>query len=196
MMEGGMGMPEPLTTADLAPITDAITAAGVPEDQISVLMPGSFSSYTGIGGPLAAELRFTIDNPVTEDLTSLAMSVQQAALDAGLSLQHLGVTYSGEDCPGLAQQAREAAVADAQQRAQGLADALGVELGELVQAADGSVYFGPLSLDPSACVSQTGMYESYGPGLEPPFNPAQPAEIVIVATVTLTFEIGDDAPDA
>ena len=196
-MPGDIGMtPSPLTTADLTPITDAIIAAGVPADQISVLMPGSFSSFTGIGGPLAAELRFTIDNPVTEDLTALAASVQQASLDAGLSLQHIGVTYSGDDCAGLAQQAREAAVADAQQRAAGLADALGVELGELVQAADGSFFFGPFSLDPTACVSQAGMETGYGPGIEPPFDPSQPAEIVIVTTVTLTYAMGSEEPTA
>jgi hypothetical protein len=188
---GPTGMPSPLTEEDVAPIVDALAAAGVPADQISVLVPNASSSFfTGIGGPQSAEIRFTVDDPVVDDLASMAESAQEAAFDAGLNLVYVGATYHGEDCAALAQQAREAAVEDARARAEGLAEALGVELGDLIQAADGSFFFGPSSLDPSVCISQIGLDTGIGPGINPPFDPAQPAEIVIISTVTLTFAIG------
>jgi uncharacterized protein YggE len=193
MTDPAMVMPAPLTEADLAPIVDAVVAAGVAEAEITVLAPSTFSSFTGPGGPQTADIRFSVADPAVEDLTALAQSAQQAALDAGLSLMHVGVTYLGDDCATLQQQARTAAVADAQARAEGLAEALGVELGELIQAADGSIFYGPYGGDPTRCVSQLFSDTGYGPGVDPPFDPTHPAEVVIVANVTLTFAMGEDA---
>ena len=51
MTDPAMVMTAPLTEADLAPIVDAVVAAGVAEAEITVLAPSSFSSFTGPGGP-------------------------------------------------------------------------------------------------------------------------------------------------
>lgn len=182
----GMGVPAPLTEADLAPITEAIVASGVASDQIEVLVPAFSSMYTGPGGPGNAQIRFSVADPDATELTELFQTLQATAMDEGLSLDHMGVRYSGADCAALEQEARTAAVADARSNAENLAVALGGELGTLVQAAD-SNYFG---YDTSGCSpAMPDDFGPYGDGTEPAFDPSKPAEVVVYAQVTLTYEL-------
>jgi hypothetical protein len=182
--------PPVLSEDDLAPIVDAVVAAGVPQDQIQVIIPAFTSMITGFGSVGGAQLRFSVDDPAVKDLAALAVSVNRAATSAGLSIQHIGVVYLGDDCAALLQEAEAKAVADAQARAERLAGALGATLGDLTQAAD-SLYFGPYGFDGSNnCEPITTDYMGpYGEGILPAFDPSKPAEAVEIAQVTLTYSL-------
>jgi hypothetical protein len=194
-MEGGPVGPPALTEEDLAPIVDAIVAAGVPSDQIQVISPAFSSMFTGWGGPGGAQLRFEVPNPTLDGLTALVLAVNDAAVAQGITVQHTGVHYVGGDCEALVQEARVAAVADARARAEGLADALGVALGDLTQAAD-NLYYGPyggISGTGGCGPSTPEDFGPYGPGMLAAFDPTVPAEAVAYAQVTLTFALGASA---
>jgi uncharacterized protein YggE len=107
----------------------------------------------------------------------------QAVAEGGiLYVQNVGVTYSVDDCDALLAEARGAAVEDARDNGAGLAEALGVGLGDIQGASE-------YSYDPygySGCQSQSGtpVYAQYE---GPPYDPAQPAEVQIVSQVTISF---------
>jgi hypothetical protein len=189
-----VGMPPALTETDVAPIVDAIAGAGVPRAQIEVIIPAFTSMFSGPGGPGGAQLRFSLDHPTLDGLRALVRAVSDAASGVSLSLEHFGVHYVGGDCAALQQQAREAAVADARTRAEGLASALGVTLGELTQAAD-NLFYGPYGIGTAGGCGPSAPEDSgpYGPGMLPPFDAAVPAAAVAYAQVTLTFAMGPAA---
>jgi len=126
--------------ADLVPVVEAITGAGIASDAIAVTIPASTSIF-GPGGPEIAEVGVTIDQPQSGAMVELVSAVTAAAQQSGLSVLHVGSRYEAADCVALLQEARDAAIADAKLRAEGLAQALGVTLGELVQAGE-YPYFG------------------------------------------------------
>jgi uncharacterized protein YggE len=188
-------MPAVLTAADVAPVVDALVGAGIGQEAIEIV--SSAMPMYGPGGPQVLQIRFEVANPVVADLAELVGTAREAALGAGLSLDFVGVTYGGADCVALAREAQAAAVADARQRAEGLAAALGVELGDLVQAADYS--YGPTFDDASgSCgprMDPSGGYTDYGYGV-PLFDPRMPAEVVVYASVTLVYAFGAAEPTA
>jgi uncharacterized protein YggE len=183
MMPGGL-----ITAEEIEPIVAEIVAAGVAEADIEVTIPASNSSMMG-PFPGGAMLSFEVPEPTQEGLSELAQGLHAAALAARLSIQHLGVRYVSDDCEALLQEASDAAVADARTRAERMARSLGVELGELVQAA------GPAFVDPAAqgaCgpTIRNMNYGPWGPGMEQPFDPTLPAEAAVSTQVTLTFAMG------
>ena len=170
---------EPITEAELQPLVDAIKAQGVSDSDIEVtIYPASY--YGPYGSPTA---RVTVTLRDMSKVGSLIDAGNQAAAGTGtLYIQNVGVTYSVNDCDGLLKEARRAAVEDARDNGAGLAEALGVGLGDIQGASE-------YSYDPygySGCQSQSGpvpVYEKY----MPPFDPAQPAEVQIVSQVTISF---------
>ncbi|MGD9710873.1 MAG: SIMPL domain-containing protein [Thermomicrobiales bacterium] len=96
--------------------------------------------------------------------------------------------FEPADCVTLLQEARDAAIADAQQRAEGLAASLGGTLGSLIQASETPFYgaAGNTSCDPAGEV-----YGPYGPGTLPAFDPrAAEAEVHLQVTLTYALELG------
>jgi len=175
--------PSPITEADLKPLVDAIETQGVSEDDIEVtVIPGG--GYYDPYGPVAtARVTVTLRDmdkvgPVVEDGTA---AVSETDI---LFLQNVGVSYRVDDCDALLDEARRAAIEDARDNGEGLADALGVSRGALLAAWE-------YSYDPtgySACTEDSysyGLYEYEGP----PYNPAAPAEVQIVSNVSLTYAI-------
>ena len=170
--------PEPITEADLQPLIDAIKAQGVSDADIEVTIYPS--SYYGPYGSPTALVTVTLHD--VSKVGSLIDAANQAVAASGtLYIQNTGVTYSVSDCDTLLKEARKAAVEDARNNGAGLAEALGVGLGEIQGATE-------YSYDPygySGCQSQSGgpVYDKY----MPPFDPAQPAEVQIVSQVTISF---------
>jgi uncharacterized protein YggE len=183
MMPGGA-----ITEEQIEPIVAEVVAAGVAEADIEVTIPATNSMMMG-PYPGGALLSFEIAEPTQEGLSELAQALHAAALDARLGIQHLGVRYLTDDCEALLQQASDAAVADARTRAERLARSIGVELGELVQAAE-MPYFDPATT--GSCGQELpGMaYGPYGPGMDQPFDPSLPVEATVAIQVTLTFAMG------
>jgi len=184
--------PTALTEQDLKPLVEAIKAQGVAEDDIEVtIIPGG--GYYGPYGPeTTARVTVTLRDadkvgPVVEaGTTAVEMLTVTSSGDASgtLFLQNIGVSYRVDDCDALLDEARGAAIEDARDNGEGLADALGVSRGALLAAWE-------YSYDPtgySACSEDSysyGLYEYEGP----PYNPAAPAEVQIVSNVSLTYAI-------
>jgi uncharacterized protein YggE len=183
--EGPMG-PVGLSEEQLGPVIDVIMGTGVAQDAIEVTIPSSNSPF-GLGGPETAEIRAAIDQPQRENLANLVAAIHAAAPNGGLTVLYVGARYDAADCATLMQQARDAAIADANQRAEGLAQGLGVTLGELVQAGE-SPYFGPTGTDSCAPAGTEGDFGPYGPGTDPPFDP-NATEAMVTVQVTLTYAI-------
>jgi len=175
-----------LSDEQLGPVIDVITGAGIGEDALEVTIPASSSPF-GPGGPETAEIRATIDQPQGEDLAILVAAIRATAPNSGLTVLHVGARFEAADCAALIQQARDAAIADANQRAEGLAQGLGVTLGELVLGSE-SPFFGPTGTDSCAPAGTASDFGPYGPGTDPAFDP-DATEAMVTVQVTLTYAI-------
>lgn len=183
--EGPMGL-GPLSVEQLDPVIEAIAGTGISNDAIVATVPATTSIF-GPGGPETAEVRVTIDQPQPGDLTDLVAAVNAVVQRSGLTVLHVGARYEAADCVSLIQEARVAAIADAKLRAEGLAQGLGVTLGELTQASE-SPYFGPTGMDTCALAGTSAEFGPYGPGSDPAFDP-NATEATVTVQVTLTYEI-------
>ncbi len=186
---GPMGMPT-VSAEQVDAVVEAITATGIGSDAIATTVP-AYSSMFGPGGPETAELRVTIEQPQAGDLIDLVAAVQAVAKQSGLAVLFVGARYEAADCASLVQEARVAAIADAQVRVEGLAQGLGVTLGELTQASE-SPYFGPIGIDPCSLAGTSEGFGPYGPGTEPAFDP-NATEVTVTAQVTLSYDIAPAA---
>jgi len=136
-----------ITKADLQPVIDALTGAGVSASDIEFLDQGYYDPYYS-----SATLRATIKSIGSVDTAVQAAQNAAANLD-GISLQSTNLTYTLQDCSALEKAAMQAAVSDAHDRAGILASAIGVTLGTVSGASDYSYspygspcsggYFGP-----------------------------------------------------
>lgn len=174
---------EPITEADLQPLVDAIKAQGVSDTDIEVTIYPS--SYYGPYGTPTARVTVTLDD--VSKVGSLIDAGNQAVADTGtIWIQNVGVIYSVNDCDALLKEARRAAVEDARDNGAGLAEALGVGLGDIQGATEYSYDPYGYSYGYSGCQSQSGgpvYYEYEGPS----YDPAQPAEVQIISNVTISF---------
>jgi hypothetical protein len=170
--------PESLTEADLAPLIDAIKAQGVSDADIEVVIsPALYGSYA----PGTARVTVTLDNPA-DRVGPLVDAGTQAVNESGtLTLQNVNVLYTVDDCSALLGEARRAAVEDGRENGDGLADALGVSLGDLLAASEYA--YSPYGLSP--CDPTFNNYPYGYEGMA--YDPAMPAEVQIVSNVALTF---------
>ena len=170
--------PTPITEADLQPLIDAIKAQGVSDADIEVtIYPASSYGYYG-----SSTVRVTVTLHDMSKVGAIVDAGNQAVAESGtLYIQNVGVTYSVNDCDVLLREARRAAVEDARDNGAGLAEALGVGLGDIQGATE-------YSYDPygySGCQSQSGpVYAQYE---GPSYDPAQPTEVQIYSQVTISF---------
>ncbi len=179
----------PLTEADLQPLVDTIKAQGVSESDIEVTIYPS-NDYPGYATPTArvtATLRDTskvgsLIDAVNQKTTLITAANQAVAGSGTIYIANVGVIYSVNDCDALLKEARKAAVQDARNNGAGLAEALGVGLGDVQGATEYSSYD---SYGNSSCQPQSG--QVYYPYEGPSYDPAQPAEVQIVSNVTISF---------
>ena len=170
---------EPFTEADLAPIVDALVDRGVPRGDIEVVIHAEGGKF----GPTTAQVRATVRDPEGK-LESLVEAAGDAANSIpGVSFFDTTVLYAVDDCAPLEREALRAAIEDATERAQLLADTLDRTLGDLVFASESFFSpFAPSPCDPSALGFEE--FEFFG-GM--PFDPSQPAEVELVSSASLTF---------
>jgi uncharacterized protein YggE len=194
-------MPEPSGTPRMtpqetvAPVVDALTAAGVPEGDIEILSNPYSGDYGPAGGPVTSVIRFDLTAPTTEQISGLLDVAIPAATDAGLYVNMASAIYGVADCETLERQAREAAIADARQQAELQANLLDVTLGDLVASRDdpyaeimyGGGYSGvvPINSCSQGPVNQ-GVSILYGAA---PFDPNMRAEVIVIDYVELTFDM-------
>jgi uncharacterized protein YggE len=110
-------------------ITEALTALGVAAEDIQT---SNFSIWPEDRFEVTlGERSYRVENTVTikvRDLTILEQVIEEALKNGANNMY--GLSFSVEDTSELASQARSLAVADARARAEELAQALGVELGD------------------------------------------------------------------
>jgi hypothetical protein len=189
--------PQSITAAQLAPIVDAVaTTAGIAPEAVQT----NFS-------PLATEpfgrraknarLDFTIEQPTPEGLTALIAAASDAAAANGLVVQTAGVQYNPDDCDTIEEQAAQAAIADAEARAERLSRLLGVTIGDVVAATTDPFANG--LPDEGGCKGQISYsYDSRDGGIGrslPLFDPALPAEVTVASSLTVSYEIVENAAD-
>jgi len=126
------GMATPLTFADLEPIITALKAEGISvlETKISPgnsqALPFPIPGNSDSGG---AAIVISIENPQSEDLDQV-MQVVRAAEKQGdqISLKTAKVQFELDNCTALEQETYQAAVNNAQNRAQAIAKSIGATL--------------------------------------------------------------------
>lgn len=124
-----------LTEVSLQPILKALTAAGVPEQQVQVKFNQAKSSSSPLPFPIpskktASEATILVqqENPTQAKLAKIVETVQGAAESLKtVSLSRVGVNYSVKDCQSLQSDVYKAAALDAQSRAKAIAEAMGVK---------------------------------------------------------------------
>jgi uncharacterized protein YggE len=174
-------LPE-LTESDLSPLIDAIKAQGVSDADIEVVIypAGGYYGKYGPGG--SALVTVNLDNPADRVGPVVNAGTQAVNQSGTLMLQNTSVLYTVNDCSVLLEEARRAAVEDGRENSEGLADALGVSLGELLAASE----YVSSPYGPSPCQPAFDTYYGYGyEGMS--YDPAMPAEVQIVSNVALTF---------
>jgi uncharacterized protein YggE len=199
--EGRVATPAPTPVVDrraqLTPIVDAITAQGIKEDAIEVVISPTQNNH--VGGPAGVaigRIDVTMSKPTLAKLTKLFDAVQQSAAQEGLALGQIGASYAVKDCQPLNQDARKAAIEDARANAKTQADLLGIQTGPITAASDlaaGSpltlLYGLPVS---GGCTPPLPPINFGDLGLEvsiPTFDPTTEPAVTVYAQVSLTFAI-------
>jgi len=176
--------PPPLSEESLAPLVAAIKAQGISDADIEVTVyPSSYYGPYGPGG--SARIRVTLRD--VAKVGALVDAVNAAVpADGSLFIQNVSVLYTVDNCDALLRQARTAAIEDARDNGRGLAEALGVSLGDTLGAAEYSYSpYGPSPCDPTFEMSYYGPYGYEGPS----YDPAMPAEVQVVSNISLAFAI-------
>ncbi|WP_088241603.1 SIMPL domain-containing protein [Calothrix rhizosoleniae] len=120
-----------LTRATLQPIIDAIVTQGVPSNNIDVNI-GASASYSGYPyrqNPNNAQLSVKVSQPTQEKIQEIVKVANKTiATNKDFILRRINVNYEVDDCQALEKQAYIAAVKDAQNRANILAQAMNVKI--------------------------------------------------------------------
>lgn len=116
----------------------ALSAAGIPDEDMQTSNFSVYAERYGPNGPLAEdEVNYRVTNTVNvkvRDLDTVG-DILDAAIEAGANNIY-GIEFAVEDTSGYASDARAAAVADANTRAEELASLTGVSLGEIVSVSE------------------------------------------------------------
>jgi uncharacterized protein YggE len=185
------GPPSSVTADQLEPIVQVLVTAGLAEEAVEVNVPSVAATFFSPGGPEMGEIKANVEQPTQGELVDLARAVREATSEAGLTVYFVGVRYEATDCAAQVQEAREAAVADARERAEGLATAVGATLGDLIQVSE-SPYYGPTGADScsGSLPPDAAAFGPFGPGTDPAFDPSLEAVAITYVQVSLTFALG------
>jgi uncharacterized protein YggE len=172
-------------------IADALVAAGVDEGRISVISGPGVMTVMSAYGPAVAMVRFEIANPTSQTITEAVDAATAAADDARLAIGGLNVRLGSGDCAALERQAREAAVADARERAEVMGELTGLLPGETISVRDvsfspesGFTYVAPMMLGCAPVGADTLPPDWFGPTV---FDPTQEPIVTVYAQVELTY---------
>ena len=172
----------------LQPLITVLTASGISRDQIQI-------QTVQIENP---RLFITVNRPTRENLQTLVSQINQSLRQSeALFLQSIGAEYAINNCLFLERRARQAALSDAQTRANNLATDLGVRRGDILLVTEYPILGSSAS---GACGSKVGVPVSlpFGTASDnlPPYNPAAQTEVQLRSQVSITYIIEDlSAPD-
>jgi uncharacterized protein YggE len=165
-----------LTEADLQPVIEAITGAGVERADIQYIGGSYYDPYYA-----SATLRVTVrDIENTGEVVNAATGAAAGLTD--VYLQNSYVSYTLLDCTSLEVSALEAAIADAEARSAALARALGVTRGS-IQGASSDAYW------PYGGVACGGGYLGPYPVGGIAYAEGQSQQVTMYSTVSVTYAI-------
>lgn len=184
-------------------VVSALVDAGINETDIQVYV-GSYIQNIGVSfGPPRAIVQFPLDAPDNARIAELVDAAAVAAADESLLIGQVGAQFEVEDCASLFSQAREAAIADARERADVQAELLGVTIGDVTGSVDlpssgeqQYIYYGPFG-GGSYCLPGASGGEDPSLYAIPPYDPSQEPEVSAYAQVQLSFaieEVGEATP--
>lgn len=175
---------------DVAPIVNALKAAGVAQSAIEVLIEEGSSSgfpFPFPGSDAGAKIRVRVANPTRDRLQQIVKAANSAASKSEtLSISKVNVQYITTDCGKLAQAAYTAAVQDAQKRATAIATAMGVRLSGAPSVAESSLYdlFVPLCTENSELPS----FLPFG-DLSSAYEPDAPPQVQLRRDLFMSFPV-------
>lgn len=189
------GTPGTGEIAAAAPIVDSLMSTGLERGDIDVVSSPSFGSSICFnpGCPTPFRVDVTVHQPNLDQLTKIVNAAGQAADDNDLNVVAVGAGYAVDDCSTLQREARQAAIADAQNQAQQQADLLHLRLGNLISIGDVvNSGTGAALASGSGCgnaVASTGAAAGGSvSGLTvPSFDPKAPAVATMTVQVNLTY---------
>jgi uncharacterized protein YggE len=126
---------------------------------------------------------FRVTNSVSvkvRDIDTTSKVVDDAVAAGGDDTQLQGISFTIDDPKELQKQAREAAIADARAKADTLAQAGGVSVGDPIVINEGSVYVPPI---PYAGREAAGADQAV------PSTPIEPGQLDVIVNVTVTWTI-------
>lgn len=174
-----------ISDASLQPVVEALTEAGVSADAVTIAVPAATDAFSPGGS--VGEILVVIDQPADGALRDIVRAVRRSAAPSGLEVLHVGASFTPADCAVLFQAAREAAIADAQARVEGLAVSLGGTLGALIEASESPGY-GPYGVSSCDLFSQSS--GPFGMNSLPSFDPkTTEATAYVQVTLTYAFEV-------
>lgn len=181
------GVPEftPMDEESMQIVVDALVENGIAASEIMTNTFG-WSSFTGTA---AGEVSFSYAEPA--NLTTLLSAVQKTLRSRrGPPLPVAGTSFRVDDCLALEAEAWEAALADARQRAERVADLMEVELGGLVSVTELEPTISPYgaSLDGGGCSSLEAVPSGFMPVPSASTNSASAVRVAIRLQATYTFE--------
>lgn len=188
MMMSGMepatpgGLPV-LSEENVQPVVDALVGRDVPEEEITVAISASY--YGSAFGPGTAQVFVKLDRDGLERLDALVRAATGAANEASLITDFVGINYEAANCDGLIREANRAAAVDAKQRADRVAEAMDLRLGEVVQVTDQSAFSGGAGFgcdSGSSGMMGTSLYY-------PQYDSATAANVVVYSTLNVAYAI-------
>lgn len=167
-----------LTENSLQPLIDSIIKQGVAADQVRIQLSDDPEENK-------AKIFVRLEKPTSIKVKQIVNSVKKATADLdGLSVEKVGVEYTVNDCLSLQNAVYKAAAEDAKNRAQALADAMGVRLGKpSVSEPFYSLFYGSCSTKPITLPSFASFL------LTSDFDPDKPAEVEMRKDIFVSFSV-------
>jgi uncharacterized protein YggE len=156
---------------------------GVDEDDIQTQNLSIFPEYSyPDGNPVLRGYRVTNQVHVTvRDIDTTSQVVDDAVAAGGDATQIQGISFTIDDPASLRDQARELAVRDARARADVLASAAGVSLGDAIRISETTSPDGPIPVFARDEAAQSGA------DIATPIEPGQ-LDVTVLVTVTWAIE--------
>src|SRR5574341_514059 len=168
-------------------VQDAMRGAGIADEDMQTVGYNVYPEdrYDPQTGMPTGERVYHVDqslNVKVRDLTKVG-AIVSAGLDAGANTV-AGLSFAIDDMDALEAQARADAVENAKARAQQLADALGVTLGDAVYVTEGGGYIPPVYYPQPAFGMGGGAADAAAAA------PISPGQLTVSVSVSVVFAIG------
>jgi len=180
----------------VGPLVEALVGAGIAEDDISVVVSPVLNQFFGPGGPGIARVDVVVDEPTRERIDELLSLAVVGAAEENLLVGQVGAGYGVADCAALDREAREAAFADAEDRADLQAEVMGLTRGDAIGSSDVPAgiasfdpYFDLTSSSQRACAPATPELVIGASVSLPSYDPTGDPEVSVYAQVAVTFAI-------